>query len=91
MSILTKRYGICDVHRLLDYDTTLKPCGYCGMCDAWICQEDLNRWDRRLRAALKRKLERGYKGISDYNEIISKQVEENEREKSSNIISTSVT
>jgi hypothetical protein len=66
--ITTQRFGICDVHRLLDFDTTSRLCGYCSMCDAWICEDDLGRWDRRLRAAIKRKLEPDYKGLPDYEE-----------------------
>lgn len=71
------------------YDTTPRFSTYCGFCDAWICSEDLNRWDRRLHAAIKRKLERGYKGVSNYEEIVNQNGEINEREKSGNIISTS--
>jgi len=70
--ILTQRMTICDVHRLVDYDTTARLCGYCGLCDAWICQEDQSRWDRRLRAAVKRKLEPGYRGLPNYEEIAVK-------------------
>lgn len=62
----TTQERICDVCRLLDYNTDKKLCGYCGMCDAWICQQDMNAWGRRLKAALKRKLEPGYRGLSDY-------------------------
>lgn len=40
------------------------------MCDAWICQDDLNRWDRRIKAAIKRKLEPGYKGLEDYVSVV---------------------
>lgn len=56
---------VCDVCRLVDGDLILKPCAYCGLCDSWICQEDQNRWGRRAKAALKRKLEQGYKGLAD--------------------------
>lgn len=71
-----QQFRICDVHRLLDYDCEPRNCGYCGMCDAWICQEDLNRWDRRLRAAFKRKLEPEYRGLPDYVEIQNQQLKE---------------
>jgi hypothetical protein len=54
---------VCDVCRLLDYDVSKKLCGYCGMCDAWICQDDKDKWvTRRIPAAAKRMLEPGYKG-----------------------------
>lgn len=68
--IQSKQFKICDVHRLLDYDCESRYCSYCVMCDAWICDEDLDRWDRRIKAALKRKLEFGYKGLSNYEEVI---------------------
>lgn len=55
-------YRACDVCRLVDYDTTDKWCLYCGLCDAWICENDLNKYTRRALAAIKRKLEPGYKG-----------------------------
>ena len=42
------------------------------MCDAWICEADENKWGRRLKAALKRKLEPGYKGLPDYEKKIAK-------------------
>jgi len=66
---------ICDVHRLLDYDCESRLCFYCGMCDAWICEEDSNRWDRRLRAAIKRKLEPGFSGDLTYNEKLNEKGE----------------
>lgn len=62
---------ICDVHRILDYDTSKRICNYCGMCDAWICTECQSRWDRRLRAAVKRKMEPGYRGLHNYEELAS--------------------
>jgi len=67
--ITSYHYRMCDVHRLLDYDTTDRLCGYCSLCDAFICKECEPRWDRRIRAAIKRKLEPGYKGILNYEEI----------------------
>lgn len=68
MIATTKQFRMCDVHRLLDYDCERRECAYCGLCDAWICEADSNRWDRRLRAAIKRKLEPGYAGQEDYVE-----------------------
>ena len=64
--IQTQQNTICDVCRLLDYDTTLKICFYCRLCDANICLTDQNNWIRRLSAAIKRKLEPGYKGDPNY-------------------------
>jgi len=72
--IQTQQQHICDVCRLVDYDCTLKLCFYCSMCDAWICMSDSNRWDRRFKAAIKRKLEPGYKGLQNYEDVaISKE------------------
>ena len=68
--IATLQERICDVCRILSYDTTPKLCGYCGLCDAWICPEDMNNWTRRLKAAVKRKFEPGYKGLPDYENQI---------------------
>lgn len=59
----------CDVCRLVDYDVAPKPCTYCPMCDAWICEADNNKWGRRIKAAIKRKLEPGYKGLPNYEEV----------------------
>lgn len=56
----------CDVHILVDGDYTLRDCGWCPICEAWICDEDRLRLDfneegiralkRRAKAALKRAL-----------------------------------
>lgn len=62
---------ICDVCRLCDFDTTTKLCRYCPLCDAWICIDDDIRWDRRLKAAVKRKLEVGYSGLPNYEKTIT--------------------
>jgi len=59
----------CDVCRLLDGDLSYKLCQYCALCDAWICDTDKSRWERRLKAAVKRKLEAGYKGFPNYVEL----------------------
>lgn len=67
--IFTQQFKICDVCRLLDYDTTEKLCGYCSLCDAYICDADRNRWDRRIKAALKRKMEAGYSGLHNYEDV----------------------
>lgn len=62
---------VCDVCRLLNADTSIKLCGYCSLCDAYICGDDLNRWERRLKAWYKRKTEIGYRGISDYDKHVT--------------------
>jgi hypothetical protein len=68
--IQTNQLVVCSICRILDYDCTPKLCSYCPLCDAWICAADNNRWDRRLRAAIKRKLEPGYKGLQNYEEVV---------------------
>ena len=67
--ISTPKFTICDVCRLLDYCTDEKPCMFCSLCDAWICSEDSGKWGRRILAAAKRKLEHGYRGVPNYEEI----------------------
>ena len=64
--IQTQQQCVCTVCRILDHDCALKLCSYCPLCDAWICAADNNRWDRRLRAAVKRKLEPGFRGDPNY-------------------------
>lgn len=49
----------CTVCSLLDADDSQKDCVYCSRCNAWICRADLNRWDRRARAAAKQKARGG--------------------------------
>lgn len=73
--IVTLQYKICDVCRLIDYDTTSKPCFFCPLCSAWICENDKSNWSRRLKAAIKRRLEPGYNGQKDYPEMIQKQLD----------------
>lgn len=63
----TFKWVVCDVCRLVDYDTTKKECAYCSMCDAWICQNDLSKWGRRMKAAVLRRFEPGFKGDPTYN------------------------
>ena len=41
---------VCDVCRLVNNDNTPKECVWCNFCHAWICKDDLNRWDRRAIA-----------------------------------------
>jgi hypothetical protein len=57
---------VCDVCRLLDADLHPKPCDYCGLCDSWICQQDLHNWMRRARAFVARKLEPSFAGDPNY-------------------------
>ena len=64
--ISTAQLHVCDVHRLLDFDTTERLCNYCPLCSAWICAECAPRWDRRIKAALKRRLEPGFNGDPTY-------------------------
>jgi hypothetical protein len=45
---------VCEVCRLLDNDTRLKPCLYCPACNAWLCQADIGNLARRARAAAKK-------------------------------------
>jgi hypothetical protein len=66
-----RQFHICDVHRLLDYDCEQRFCFYCPLCDAWICQEDENKWGRRLLAAIKRKIEPSFRGDPTYSERLS--------------------
>lgn len=73
---------VCDVCRLVDGDVTEKLCGFCGMCDSWICKDDTWRWDRRVRAFYKRRVEPGFKGMLDYDK---KAVSAEELEKINNV------
>lgn len=75
MAINTAQSTICDVHRLLDYDTTNRLCVYCGLCDAWICTECQSQWGRRIKAAIKRKLEPGFRGDPTYTDKINEKGE----------------
>lgn len=67
----TTQIRACDVCRILDFDVEVKLCNYCGLCDAWICQEDQGKWGRRIQAALKRKLEPGFRGDPTYTDKIN--------------------
>ena len=31
------KMGVCDVHRLVNKDTTEREVYYCGLCKSWIC------------------------------------------------------
>lgn len=58
--------NICDVCRLLDNDLEPKEGFYCNLCDSWICVKDQDKWIRRAKAAIKRKLEPTYSGDPNY-------------------------
>lgn len=66
---------VCDVCRLLDSDISKKICGYCSLCDAWICSGDQYKWGRRLLAAAKRRLEPDFSGQSSYVEDMKNQLD----------------
>lgn len=42
--------GICDVHRLVDKDLRVREVQYCGMCDAWMCEECWGNLPKRAYA-----------------------------------------
>ena len=63
----------CDVCRLLEGNSSPKPCTYCSLCDAHICGACFRNWPRRIRAAVLRRLEPGYKGQPDYAETLMKE------------------
>lgn len=67
--IATPQFRACDVCRLVDYNCEPKECSYCDLCDAYICGGCKDDWPRRFRAALKRKLEPGYRGLPNYEEV----------------------
>lgn len=45
---------ICTVCSLLDNDLRMKPCTYCAVCRAWICEDDIDNFKRRGKAMAKR-------------------------------------
>lgn len=47
---------VCEVCRLLDGDTRLKPCQFCTSCQVWICGADIPNMARRARAMLMKRL-----------------------------------
>lgn len=47
---------VCDVCSALDADHGEKECFYCDKCDAWICEADALRFDRRARAMVLRRV-----------------------------------
>jgi hypothetical protein len=74
--IATPQFRMCDVCRLVDYDTTPKLCNYCGLCDAYICEGCAGNWPRRIKAAFKRRLEPGFSGDVSYADTIDKATKE---------------
>lgn len=73
--IQTQQMRMCDVCRLVDYDASNRLCFYCSMCDAWICQECAPQWGRRLKAALKRRMEPGFTGDPTYSDRLNEKGE----------------
>lgn len=67
--IVIQYFKTCDVCRLVDFNTEKKLCSWCSLCDAWICDDDQHKWGRRFKAAALRKLEPGYAGINNYEEV----------------------
>lgn len=70
----------CDVCRLVDFDVSPKLCGYCGLCDAWLCV-GCGGWSpsqlkRRAIAASKRLLEPGNRGNPEYAKELAKAAEQ---------------
>ena len=74
--MITAQWRICDVCRIVDYNVEKKMCNYCPMCSAWICDDDIHKWNRRIKAALKLRLEPEYQGSPDYPEMIQKQMDD---------------
>lgn len=46
------KQGICDVHRLVDEDIGIRKVIYCGVCNAWLCDECVPKLYKRGYAAL---------------------------------------
>lgn len=46
--------AVCEVCRLLDGDTTIKPCVFCAKCQSWICSNDLPNMRRRALAMFRK-------------------------------------
>lgn len=82
IQVLELQPHICDVCRLNDGDLSVKPCGFCKLCSAWICKDDTYKWSRRIKAWYKRRQEPDYAGIPDYDQhaVSSEQLEEITRE-----------
>lgn len=70
----------CDVCRLVDLDASIKPCVYCGLCDAWLCSGcngiSPKQLLRRAEAAGKRLLEPGNRGNHEYVKELAKAAEQ---------------
>jgi len=43
--------GVCDVHRLVNKDYDTREVHYCGLCNAWICDECWDNYPKRALAA----------------------------------------
>jgi hypothetical protein len=48
----------CTCCKLVDGDTSLKPCDFCGRCNAWICRACRFDFIKRARAMFIRSQER---------------------------------
>jgi hypothetical protein len=64
--MIVRRFKPCNVCEILDGDRSLKPCSWCSVCRAWICERDLGDLSRRARAARLRSDVRGI--LLDYYE-----------------------
>jgi hypothetical protein len=48
--LLHKQRGQCDVHRLVDGDTSSRLVEFCNLCKAWLCDDCRGNWARRMQA-----------------------------------------
>lgn len=48
------KYGVCDVHRLVNKDNKIRQVQFCKMCDSWICEECWYNLPKRALAASKK-------------------------------------
>lgn len=46
----------CDVHVLIDKDSTPRECAYCGRCKKWMCKECRTNWPKRAHAMMLAKM-----------------------------------
>jgi hypothetical protein len=76
--IQTSQWAMCDVCRLVDYNTEKKLCNYCSICDALICANCVSNWPKRVKAAILRQLEFGYKGHPNSVEMSQSQLNQKE-------------
>ena len=55
------KQGICEVHRLVDRDSTIREVEYCDICKADICKECYGNLPKRAKAAGMKLFERTFK------------------------------